>query len=483
MSRQTRGAFDEAVAAALRDEGLQRVLRDGQDYMQAVLERPRRELDWPSLLEQIEEVRSHTVAHLDWYLEQFASNVEKNGGTVFTAATAAEACDYVTRLARRTHARLIVKSKSMVAEEIGLNQALEAAGAQVVETDLGEFIIQLAGERPFHIIRPAIHKSLEQIRVLLSRAAGRELPADPHALTAFARSALREKFLAADMGISGANFGVASSGTLVLLTNEGNGRLTTTLPRTHVVVMGMERLVPDFASLEPILAVLPWMGAGSRITSYVTAISGPRRPGDEDGPQELHVVIVDNGRSGILGGKYQKVLNCIRCGACLDVCPVYRKIGGHAYGSVYPGPIGAVLSPLLDGLTCHPDLPFASSLCQACSEVCSARIPLAEYLAELRADAVAGELGSTSWRVGFEGYTRAATAARLWAVAEDLGGAVLALLQRAGLDRHLPGVARAWTAGRDLPAMPRRSFRRLWRRRPWRDGRRRGEGRHDEGSG
>jgi L-lactate dehydrogenase complex protein LldF len=464
MSRASREAFDRRVDHALRDGTLQEVIREGQDYMQDLVQQAHRELDWPALLEQVEAVRSHTVAHLDFYVDQFATNVEKHGGVVFFAATAQEARDYVLGLALKKHAKLIVKAKSMVSEEVGLNRVLEAAGVQVVETDLGELIVQLAHERPFHIVAPAIHKTLRQIRDLFVAVAGQDLPADAGALTGFARRFLREKFFAADIGISGCNFGVAATGSVVLVTNEGNGRMTTTLPKTHVVLMGMERLVPDFESLEPILTVLPWVGAGTRMTSYVTAISGPKRSADVDGPEELHVVIVDNGRSGILGSKYQKILNCIRCGACLDVCPVYRKIGGHAYDAVYCGPIGAVLSPLLAGRARHSELPFASSLCGACSEVCAARIPLADYLLELRCDAVHGGLDKGSWRLGFRGFSEVARRPRLWAAAERLAGLALRPLTSDGAIRRAPSLLGRWTHSRDLPAVARHSFRELWRR-------------------
>ena len=263
----------------------------------------------------------------------------------------------MVELARRRRVRRVVKAKSMVTEEIRLNDALKSMGAEVAETDLGEFIIQLSGEKPYHITGPALHKTLPQIRELFSQAAGEELADDVETLAAFARRTLREDFMSADMGISGVNVGVASTGTIVLVTNEGNGRMSTTLPPVHVAVMGMERLVPDWASLEPVLTMLPRAGTGERATTYVSAITGPRRQGDVDGPEELHVVIVDNGRSRILGTKYRPVLTCIRCGCCADFCPVYRTMGGYAYESVYTGPIGAVLTPLLDGLDGHEHLP------------------------------------------------------------------------------------------------------------------------------
>jgi L-lactate dehydrogenase complex protein LldF len=457
-----RRAFDARVEGALGNAALQRVLRDGQDYVQALAAPARAQPDWPAALDEVARVRTETLAHLDRYVEQFTDNVERAGGQVFFAADAAEARRHVVGLAQERGARLVVKSKSMVTEEIGLNRALEASGVEVVETDLGEYIVQLSGERPFHIIKPAIHLSLERVRALFSASAGRDVGADPSAMTRYARGVLRDKFFAADMGISGANFGVAATGSIVLVTNEGNGRMTTTLPRTHVVVMGVERLVPGFADLEAILKILPRAGVGLRTTAYVTAITGPRRAGEADGPQELHVVIVDNGRSAILGGRYEQILACIRCGACLDVCPVYRKIGGHAYDAVYTGPIGAVLSPLLDGLHCHPDLPFASSLCGACTEVCSARIPLAELIRELREDAVEQGLVGPGWSAGLAGYAAASARPRLWRALEALALPLLRLVPFSGALLRGRGPLAAWTRERDFPTPEGRSFRARW---------------------
>ena len=463
-SAASRAAFDERVERAISDSGLQKLIADGQDYMQALIQPARAQPDWPLALDEIARVRAATLARLDHYVGQFADNVEKAGGHVFFAADADEARRHVVGLARERGVRLAVKSKSMVTEEIGLNPALEAAGVEVVETDLGEFIVQLAGERPFHIVAPAIHKSLEQIRALFSGAAGRELEAEADGLARYARDVLREKFLTADLGISGANFGVAATGSVVLVTNEGNGRMATTLPRTHVVVMGAERLVPTFPDLEAILKVLPRAGGGERMTTYVTAITGPRRAGEADGPEELHVVIVDNGRSRMLGSKYEQVLSCIRCGACLDVCPVYRKIGGHAYDAVYTGPIGAVLSPLLDGLDCHADLPFASSLCGACTEVCSARIPLAELIRELREDAVEQGLAAPSWGSGFDAYAAITRRPRLWGALEAVALPLLRLATALGAPLRGRGPLGAWTRDREFPRLERGSFRALWRR-------------------
>jgi len=462
--------FETIVRQTVADEELQRWLVGYQVVAQQWQRQVHAELGDPeSWRDAVADVRRHTIAHLDHYIAQFAGNVERSGGHVFFAATAAEARDYVVELARRKAARRIVKAKSMVVEETGIDAALEADGAQVSATDLGDYIVQLTGEKPYHITGPALHKTMPQIRRIFSEVAGEELPDDAEALAAFARRELRQRFLTAEMGITGANIGVASTGTIVLVTNEGNGRLSSTLPPTHVVVMGMERLVPDWRSLEPLLTMLPRAGTGERVTAYMTAITGPRRDGDVDGPDELHVVIVDNGRSRILGTKYQPVLQCIRCGCCADWCPVYRTMGGHAYESVYTGPIGAVLTPLLYGFAGHEHLPFASTLCGACQSACPARVPLADLLLELRADIVAARRPPVAWRLGFRGFARASEHRRLWdallAAARSL--APLAALGRSRrVARRLPHVVRAWTDSRELPLPAPLSFGRLWARGP-----------------
>ena len=464
MTSPERERFDATVARTIADRRLQAWLADFQVLAEEAHDGALAELDdveaWRDALS---EVRAHTVAHLDHYLEQFVANVELHGGHVFLAATAAEARDYIQGVVREKQARLIVKGKSMVTAEIDLNPALEAMGAEVVETDLGEFIVQLTGEAPYHIIAPALHMTLDQIHDLFSAEAGRELLRDADALAAYARRRLREKFLAADLGITGGNFGIASTGTVVLVTNEGNGRLTTTMPRTHVAVMGIERLLPDWQSLDCALTLLTRAGTGQRISTYVSAITGPRRETDGDGPDELHVVLVDNGRSRILGTKYEAVLKCIRCGSCADHCPVYGTIGGHAYDAVYTGPIGAVLTPLLHGLDGHVELPYASSLCGACRDACPVRVPLTDLLLELRADAVCAGRQPASWRAGFRGYAAATARPSLW----DAGLRAAALLARPfardGFVRSAPGLLGKWTAARDLRAPARRSFRRRWR--------------------
>jgi len=464
IGNRTTARFNAHAARALESSVLQQAIRRRQDSRQELQTRAAEELpDWEVWKDSVEAVRTHTIAHLDHYLGQFADAVERRGGHVFFAANADEAREHVAQLAREKNAKLIVKSKSMLSEEIGLNGALQASGAEVVETDLGEFIIQLAHETPFHILGPASHKKLEEIRDLFETLSGEELACEPRALAAFARQYLREKFLAADMGITGCNFGVASEGSVVLVTNEGNGRMTSSLPRTHVVLMGMERLVPDLQSLEPMLTVLPRSANGVRSTVYVSIINGPRQHGDLDGPEDLHVIVVDNGRSQILGGDYRDILNCIRCGACLDNCPVYRHIGGHAYGPVYSGPIGAVLTPLLQGLEAQHHLPFACSLCGACGDVCSARVPLPDFLLSLRNDSVQKGLGKLSWQAGFRGFSEATTRPRFWELCLRSARLGLWPWARRGAVRNGPGPLRGWTRSRDLPALAARSFRRTWR--------------------
>lgn len=452
--------FETIVAATIADKELQRWLSDYQvvakDWHDAALA----ELGDPSAWRQaVAQIRRHTVAHLDSYLDRFTANVEAAGGNVFFAATALEACEHIAEIVSSKGARRVVKAKSMVTSEIGLNEALEGLGVEVAETDLGEFIIQLSGEQPYHITGPALHKRLPEIRALFSEAAGEQLPADVDSLAAFARRALREKFLTADVGISGANIGIASTGTVVLVTNEGNGRMSTTLPRTHIVVMGMERLVPDWASLGPVLTMLTRAGTGERATTYVSAITGPRRDGDADGPDELHVVIVDNGRSRLLGTKYQDALTCIRCGCCADFCPVYRTMGGHAYESVYTGPIGAVVTPLLQGLDGHEHLPFASTLCGACEAECPARVPLTDLLLELRADVVERHGSRTTQAVAFRGFAALGERPRLWRMALAAAATAWPVLARL---QHRLEILAPWTRSRELPTVARRSFGRIW---------------------
>ncbi len=340
------------------------------------------------LRDRFKALRQATIAQLARHLETFERNAKAAGAIVHWARDAAEACQIVTQIGRQHGVTLTTKSKSMATEEIQLNRALQEAGIHPVETDLGEWIIQLANEPPSHIIAPAVHKTRQQVAELFSQEAGKPLPDEIPLLTAEARRMLREKFLQAGMGISGANIGIAETGSIVLVTNEGNGRMVTSTPPVHVAVMGIEKIAPTWDDAAVWLALLARSATGQPISIYTSIVTGPARPGDADGPQEVHIVLLDNGRSRLVGGKYEEVLQCIRCGACLNICPVYRKVGGHAYRSPYSGPIGAVISPLLFGLEEYEALPQASSLCGACMDVCPARIDLPRMLLELRADEV-----------------------------------------------------------------------------------------------
>lgn len=418
-----------------------------------------------AMRDRAREIRLHTLAHLDDYLAQFADAVERLGGSVFFAADAVEAVDYVRAVARDNGVERVIKSKSMISEEIELNHALEADGRQVIETDLGEFIIQLADDRPSHIIAPAIHRTAADIGELFRDRLGVAFTDDADELNRIARRHLRAAFLSADMGVSGVNFGVAESGSLCIVTNEGNGRLTTTAPRIHVALMGMERLVPGLADLAQMIEVLARSGTGQRLSVYTNIITGPRRPDDPDGPEQLHVVILDNGRTRALTGETAEILACIRCGACLNACPVYRAVGGHAYGGVYPGPIGAVLTPALDGLDPWADLPYASTLCGACREVCPVRIDIPRMLLALRRRSVESKAAFGWLRPGIGAYAAVASHPRRWKIFLGLGSIVARTIGRSGWIERLPFHASGWTRYRSLRSPARRSFRSWWRNR------------------
>ena len=405
--------------------------------------------DVEGLRERAHAIRMEVIDDLQGHVDRFTSALEARGGHVFFARTADEASAYIADVCSRSGAKLAAKSKSMATEEIGLNTALEAVGVTPVETDLGEYILQLAGEHPVHIVAPAIEKTAEQVAELLSAVEGKAIPPELEALTKAARRQLRETFLHADVGITGANFGVSSTGSICLVTNEGNGRLVSSLPRVHVALMGMERLVPTTADLAVLLRLLARSGTGQKLTVYTTLITGPRRSGEQDGPEEMHVVILDNGRTNLLRGRYKEMLACIRCGACLNVCPVYRKTGGAAYGPVYSGPMGAVLLPLLVGLDQAPSLPHASSLCGACTEACPVKIPLHELLLDLRRDLVQEGVAPRTERLGFWLWS--------WAWSSVWGYRAVTRLARLGQPlAGLAGPGRTWARGRSLPRFGRR---------------------------
>ena len=420
--------------------------------------------DFDAMRASGEAVRAHTVANLDTYLERFAANAKARGTKVFFAGTATEAVAYARDVIRDHGARLVVKAKSMVSEEIELNEGLAAARTEVVETDLGEYIVQIAGERPAHITAPAVHKSRGEVRDLFNRVHRADLSDDPGELTRFAREVLRRKFLEADLGITGVNFAVADTGSLVIVTNEGNGRMCTSLPRVHIAIMGMERVVPSFRELSVLLPLLTASATGQRVTSYVNVVNGPRRPDEPDGPEEVHVVILDGGRSAILASEYRSILHCIRCGACQNVCPVFRQVGGHAYGGVYGGPIGAVLEPLLSGFREAGDLPYASSLCAACTDACPVGIPLHDHLLGLRRD-LAAERAGRGERLVFGWWSRLWGRARTYRLVAGVARVAQVPLARSGRIRRAPFPLSRWTRNRDLPPVARQTFREHRRRR------------------
>jgi len=449
--------LNHRIDVALADLGLQKALAtatfrfvDAQRKAAAQLD------DWEELRTRANAIKRHTIANLSTYLQQLDSRVKERGGCVFWAATAQDACEYIAELARTREVRLVVKSKSMVSDEIELNHALKDHGVESVETDLGEYIIQLAGEKPSHIIAPAIHKTRQGVSRLFEEKLNMPFTENVAVLTAKARAVLREKFLSAGMGISGANFAIAETGSIVLVENEGNIRLTTGMPRIHVAVMGIEKVIPRMRDLAVFLNLIARSATGQKMGSYISVLSGACRRDEPDGPQEFHLVLLDNGRTRALADPLlREVLYCIRCGACLNVCPVYRKIGGHAYPWVYSGPIGAVLTPQVQGLQLEPRLPFASSLCGACRDVCPVKIRIPEILLALREKEIqtAPERHRLE-KVAFR--TWASMMERPWLY--ELGGFAA---------RSMPvpvGPAAEWHGTRELPESPPYSFRQWWRK-------------------
>jgi L-lactate dehydrogenase complex protein LldF len=455
--------FTNASAQALTNEPLQAALVRLTSTLLAGNRRGYAALaDSSALRDHAKRIKEHTLAHLDRYLEQLEASVHKLGGHVHWAATAEDARRTVVDIARQAQCRRAVKSKSMTSEEIHLNPALEAAGIEVNETDFGEYIIQVAGERPSHLVAPAVHHTRESVARVLSQHLGEQLPDDPKTLALTGRRVLRQKFFDADLGISGANFAVAETGTIVLITNEGNGRLTTTCPRVHVAVMGIEKVIPRWQDLPVFLKLLARAATGQTLSVYTTMITGPRRPGETDGPEEFHLVLLDNGRTKILATPFRESLQCIRCGACLNACPVYRRIGGHAYGGVYSGPIGSILTPLYDSVSANAQLPHASSLCGACQAACPVKINIPHMLIGLR------ELQHHHKPNRWEALAYrlwAGVLQRPWLYRLALRCARLALrpFARDGWLRRLPGPGGGWTGARDFPAPARRSFRDRWK--------------------
>jgi len=471
MNHVTSETFDANAKVALADSQLRGALRNATSlFGQRRLAAAQSLTNWEDLRTQARAIKDEVLLHLDQYLERFVSNAESRGAQFHWARDAAEANSIICNLAKERGAHTIVKSKSMTTEETHLNHALEAAGMEVVETDLGEYIIQLAEETPSHIIVPAIHKTKGQIAELFTQELGIPPTDDVAKLTSTAREKLRDRFAAAEIGISGVNFGIAETGTILILENEGNIRLTTSLPRVHIAVMGIEKLLPRFADLDVFLKLLPRSGTGQRLTTYQSFITGTKTDPGAEGPEELHLVMLDNGRSRMLSHPVtRQSLACIRCGACLNACPVYQQIGGHAYGSVYPGPIGAVITPQLMGLEKTRQLPYASSLCGACREVCPVKIDIPRLLLHLR-----GEItekappakGHAGERLAFKVWRATMKRQWLYELSARVARLFQGLLVKNGKIGRVKGLSplSAWTDGRDLRPIESQSFRELWRK-------------------
>jgi L-lactate dehydrogenase complex protein LldF len=467
--------FPQAARAALADTQLRHNLGHATHSIRAkranvVSEVP----DWEALREAGRALKERVLRHLDRHLVQLEESVTRAGGVVHWARDAQECNRIIGDLIAAHGVDEVVKAKSLTTEETGLNEALEQRGIRAWETDLAQLIIQLGDDAPSHILVPAIHKNREQIRALFARTlpeAPPELSDSPRELAETARAHLRKLFLSARVGISGVNFAVADTGTVSVVESEGNGRMCTTLPEVLISVMGIEKVIPTWEDLEVYLQLLPRSSTAERMNPYTSLWTGVDQSRPPDGPREFHLVLVDNGRTHVLADEIgRQALNCIRCSACLNVCPVYERTGGHAYGSTYPGPIGAILTPMLSGMTAAGSLPYASSLCGACYEVCPVKINIPEVLVHLRHQEVSGAARSARERLGPEHVAMQAMARvfanrRLYEAAQRAGRLTQWPLVRHGAIRRLPGALSGWTSARDLPAVPQQSFRDWWRER------------------
>jgi L-lactate dehydrogenase complex protein LldF len=459
--------FKERAHVKLHDEGLQRNLAKIKGKFVAKRRASLTELDdFEGTRDAGRAIRNRALEDLDVWLEMFERNAAARGATVLFAETPAEVNALVLEIAKRHAVRKIIKAKSMVSEESALDHAIEAAGLTVVETDLGEYILQINDyEPPSHIIGPALHKSKEEVADLFHKAHGTPRKTGIEELCLEARGVLRGHYLTADMGISGGNFLVAETGSVVLVTNEGNATLTTTLPKVHVAISGIEKLVPTLEDIATLMRLLPRSATGQSISNYVDVLTGPRGEGEFHGAEHMYFIVVDSGRTAVLASDLREALRCIRCGACMNHCPVYQNVGGQSYGWVYPGPIGSILTPMYAGLENAQDLPAASTLCNQCGVVCPVRIPLPDLQRKLREQAF--ERGLRPWyeRTGLRAWSFVAQRPALYSLATRIGVRVLkAMGGRAGVIRKLP-VGAGWTEGRDLPAPAGRTFRELYRER------------------
>jgi L-lactate dehydrogenase complex protein LldF len=460
--RVTSMHFKATAGVKLTNANLQAALKKLQtNFVRGRAERVAEMGNYEEIRSAAAAIRDRALASLDLYLEEFERNATARGAVVHWAETREDVNRIVNDIARAHGVRKAVKSKSMVTEECALNDALEAAGVEVVETDLGEYILQLAKEPPSHIVAPVVHKTREEVSDLFESKHAAARKTDIGELTREARERLRPHFLSADMGITGANFIVAETGSTLIVTNEGNGRLVTTLPRVHVAITGIEKVVPTLEDLATLMRLLPPHGTGQTISNYVSVTTGVRGPGERDGPEHFHVILLDGGRSALLGGELQSMLRCIRCGACMNHCPVYQSVGGHAYGWVYPGPMGSVLTPSYVGLENAPDLPNAATFCNQCGVVCPVKIPLPDLMRTLRERQF--ERGMKPWteRVALAAWRWSAQRPRAYAMMTALAARLLAWM--GGADRRLRRLPGGWTAQRDLPAPEGRTFRELYR--------------------
>ena len=466
----TSHAFKDNARAALDDAQLQRALRGlthGDSLVTRRAAARERLPEFEALRDIGRDIRNHTLARLDHYLEAWEAKASAAGAIVHWAETAADARRIVLDICRSVDARLVTKGKTMISEEVGLNAHLEAAGIEVAETDLGEYLVQIRKETPSHIIAPAIHLTQDQVEADFRRI-HTHLPKDRVLVEApqlvdEARQILRQKFVTADVGITGANFLIAETGSSVIVTNEGNGDLTQSLARVHIAMASIDKVVPTLADVSTILRLLARSATGQEFSTYCTFSTGPRRPEDPDGPEQYHVVVLDNGRSVLMGTPFQEALRCIRCAACMNHCPVYGAVGGHAYGWVYPGPIGAVMNPALIGLKATAHLPNASTFCGRCAAVCPMKIPLPDLMREWRMQEHAGGGGTRTARLGLRAWGWLARRPRLYHLAARIGAAALGFAGRVkgGSFRSLP-LASGWTSHRDMPAPEGRTFQQLW---------------------
>ncbi|HBC6253476.1 TPA: iron-sulfur cluster-binding protein [Proteus mirabilis] len=452
--------FKTLIDRQVHDQIMQKAVANAQETIGRNRQKMVDELGhWEDWRDRAAQIRDHVLANLDAYLYQLSEKIEQHGGHVFFAQTKEEASQYILNIAKEKKAKKIVKAKSMVTEEIGLNPVLENAGINVIETDLAEFILQQAKDAPSHVVVPAIHKNRAQIRQIFHDKLGYNGSDTPEEMTRFVRQNIRDDFFTADIGITGCNFAVAETGSVCLVTNEGNARLSTTLPKTHIAVMGMERIAPTFKEVDILITMLARSAVGLRLTGYNTWLTGPKENDNVDGPEDFHLVIVDNGRSKIIGSEFKDILRCIRCGACMNTCPAYRHIGGQGYDSIYPGPVGAVLTPLLGGYKDFENLPYVCSLCTACDSVCPVKIPLSNLIKKHREVMVEQGITPTTERNITRVFNYVNRHPMLWKVGMNMGAHATKWFIKEGKAPLNIGAIKAWTEARNLPEGDGESFR------------------------